>query len=161
MPLSFYSTELVKQNEKTICSIFDNRPFPCNVFKSVYYTFSDCANDCDHHFIFIAIAVTLRRQDKVFSSQSVRRADQQKKRAIKMAFCIMFSFYMCVLPIVIYFILWEYEIPLSCSFARVYQFCEGLMLNLSSAVNLVYMELALFKNVIFIDWKFIELQITR
>ena len=131
----FYSIELVKQNEKAICSIFHNRPFPYVTFSKLYTLLFQIVPMVAMTITYSAIAVTLRRQDKVLCSQSVRRADQQKRRAIKMAYCIMFAFDMCVLPIVTYFILWEYKIPLSCSFTRVYQFCAVLMLNLSSTIN--------------------------
>ena len=131
----FCSYELVKQNEETICSNFQNLSFSYVAFSKVYTILLQIVPVIAMTILYSAIAVTLRRQDNVLRSQSVQGAYQQKRRAIKMACCIMSAFYICMLPIVIYFILWEYKIRLSCSFTRVYLFYASLMLYLSSAIN--------------------------
>ena len=131
----FYAFELVKQNEKTICSNFHNLSFSYMTFSKVYTILLQIVPMIAMTILYSAIAVNLRRQDNVLRSQSVQRGDQQKRRAIKMALLIMLAFYMCVLPMMIYIILWEYNIRLSCSFIRVYPFYASLMLYLSSAIN--------------------------
>ena len=60
---------------------------------------------------------------------------KKKLRAIKMAFCIMAAFYICIFPIVLYFILWEYKIAVSRSFSNKLLFIASVMLFLSSATN--------------------------
>ena len=64
-----------------------------------------------------------------------RQVHKKKLRAIKMAFCIMAAFYICIFPIVLYFILWEYTIAVSCSFSNKLLFIASVMLFLSSATN--------------------------
>ena len=131
----FYGFELVKQNEETICSNFHNVSFSYVTFAKVYTILLQIVPMIAMTILYSAVAVTLRRQDNVLRSQSVPRGDQQKRRAIKMAFSVMFAFYICVLPMMIFFIFWEYNIQLSCSFTRVHLFFAVLMLYLSSAIN--------------------------
>ena len=131
----FYAFKLVKQNGKTICSHFQNLSFSYVTFSKVYTILLQIVPMIAMTILYSAVAVTLRRQDNVLRSQSVQRGDQQKRRAFKMSLFIMFAFYICVLPMMIYFMLWEYKIRLSCSFTRVYLFYAGLMLYLSSSIN--------------------------
>ena len=131
-----YAFELVKQNEETFCSNFHNLTFSCVTFSKVYTIRFQIVPMIAMTISYSALAVTLRRQDSLLRSESVRRAGQQKRRAVKMAFSVMFAFYICLLPMMIYFILWEYKVRLSCSFTRVYLFCAAIMLYLSSAITL-------------------------
>ena len=131
----FYVFQLVKQNEVTICSTFYNVSFLYITFSKVYTTLFQIVPMIAMTILYSAIVVTLRRKDDVLRPQLVQRVEQQKRRAIKMSFYIMCAFYMCVLPMVIYFILWQYKIQLPCSFTRVYPFCAAIMLYLSSVMN--------------------------
>ena len=88
--------------------------------------------------LYSAIAVSLRRQDKALGSQSVQQANQIKRQVIKMAFCVMAAFYFCILPMISYFILWEYEILLSCSFRKVLLFFYFYDFLLNKHYKLLY-----------------------
>ena len=130
-----YAFELVKQNEEILCSNLHNRSFSYVTFAKVYTILFQIVPMIAMTISYSTMALTLGRQDKVLRSESVRQVNQQKRRAIKMAFSVMFAFYICVLPMMIYFIVWQYKIRLPCSFSRVYLFCAALMLYLSSAIN--------------------------
>lgn len=130
-----YAFELVKLKKETICSNFHNLSFSYVTFSKVYTILFQIVPMVGMTITYSFIAVTLRRQDNVLRSQSVQGAYQQKRRAIKMALFTMSAFYICVLPMMIVFILWEYKIRLPCSFSRVYLFFAALMLYLSSVIN--------------------------
>ena len=108
-----YTFELVKQNEETFCSNFHNLSFSYVTFSKVYTILFQIVPMIAMTISYSTMALTLRRQDSRLRSESVRRVDQQKRRAIKMAFSVMFAFYICVLPMMIYFLLWQYKIRLS------------------------------------------------
>ena len=133
----FHVFELVKENEQTICSNFYNTNDSYMTYSKVYTALFQIVPLIAMSVLYSAIAVGLRRQDKALGSQSVQQANQRKRQAIKMAFSVMAAFYLsfCVLPMISYFILWEYEILLSCSFGKVLLFIGALMLYLSSTIN--------------------------
>ena len=114
--------ELVKENEQTIRSNFYNTNDSYMTYSKVYTALFQIVPLIAMSVLYSAIAVSLRRQDKALGSQSVQQANQRKRQVIKMAFCVMAAFYFCILPMISYFILWEYEILLSCSFRKVLLF---------------------------------------
>ena len=136
----FHVFELVKENEQTICSNFYNTNDSYMTYSKVYTALFQIVPLIAMSVLYSAVAVTKpkpKTKDKALGSQSVQQANQRKRQAIKMAFCVMAAFYLsfCVLPMISYFILWEYEILLSCSFGKVLLFTGALMLYLSSTIN--------------------------
>ena len=141
--------ELVDENEETVCSNSQNVSFAYLTYAKLYTLLFQIAPLLATATLYSGIAVSLRRQDKAFAPSSrhspqvrspqVRDLQQlvhkKKLRAIKMAFCIMAAFYICIFPIVLYFILWEYKIAVSCSFSNKLLFIASVMLFLSSAIN--------------------------
>lgn len=85
--------------------------------------------------LYSVIAVTLRRQDNALHCTAVHQTNHRKRRAINMALCIIAAFYFCCLPMLLLFLLWEYDIDLSCSFSKVLWFVAHFTLFLSSAIN--------------------------
>ena len=85
--------------------------------------------------LYIVIAMTLRRQDKALQSRAVHQNDQRKRRAIKMSFCIMTTFYICTLPMLLAVLFTQYGVTISCTFSKALWFLSNLTLFLSSAVN--------------------------
>ena len=133
-----YAFELIEENEQdTICSNFNNISLVYMTYSKAYTVLFQIAPLVVLTVLYSAIAVSLRRQDKALCSQSAQhfQVHQRKRRAIKMAFFIMVAFYICVLPMLSYFILWEYDVALSCLFSSTLLFIASLMLYLSSAIN--------------------------
>ena len=62
----FYAFELVKQNEKTICSHFQNLSFSYMTFSKVYTILLQIVPMIAMTILYSAIAVNLRRQDRVY-----------------------------------------------------------------------------------------------
>ena len=131
----FDAFELVKENEEVICSNFYNTSYLYMTYSKIYTVILQIAPLIGMSILYSAIAVSLRRQDKALRSPSVQKVHQSKRRAIKMALCVMAAFYICVLPMLSYFILWEYEVKLPCSFSKELLFIASLMLYLSSTIN--------------------------
>ena len=134
----FYSFGLVQENDEIICSGFFNasNSFIHLTYSKVYTALFQIAPLIVMTVLYSAIAVSLRRQDKALRSAPVEQLHQRKRRAIKMSFCVMAAFYICFLPRLSYFILWQYEIALSCSFSKeLLLFIASLMLYLSSTMN--------------------------
>lgn len=132
--------ELVDENEETVCSNSQNISFAYLTYAKLYTSLFQIAPLLATATLYSGIAVSLRRQDQALrNSPQVRDLQRQvrkkKLRAIKMAFCIMAAFYICIFPIVLYFILWEYTIAVSCSFSNKLLFIASVMLFLSSATN--------------------------
>ena len=131
----FHVFELVKENEQTICSNFYNTNDSYMTYSKIYTALFQIVPLIAMTVLYSAIAVSLRRQNKALGSQSVQQGNQRKRQAIKIAFCVMAAFYFCVLPMISYFIIWEYEISLSCSVSKVLLFFAALMLYLTSTIN--------------------------
>ena len=133
----FYSFGLVQENDEIICSGFFNasNSFIHLTYSKVYTALFQIAPLIVMTVLYSAIAVSLRRQDKALRSAPVEQLHQRKRRAIKMSFYVMAAFYICFLPRLSYFILWQYDIALSCSFSKELLFIASLMLYLSSTMN--------------------------
>ena len=131
--------ELVDENGETVCSNSQNISFAYLTYAKFYTVLFQIVPLLATATLYSGIAVSLRGQDKALRSSQVRDLQQQlhkkKLRAVKMAFCIMAAFYICIFPIGLYFILWEYEIAVSCSFSNKLLFIASVMLFLSSATN--------------------------
>lgn len=130
--------ELVDENEETVCSNSQNISFAYLTYAKSYTVLFQIVPLLATAALYSGIAVSLKRQDKALCSPKVRDQQQvhkKKLRAIKMAFCIMVAFYICFFPIVLYFIMWEYKIAVSCSFSHKLLFIASVMLFLSSGTN--------------------------
>ena len=129
-----YTNGLVNINKKTHCTVLKSKTFSF---------FNDKVHIYVIHIIpltilailYCAIAVTLRRQDKVLSSRAVHGQDQRKRQAMKMSLCVIGAFLICSLPMTIYNILTDYKIPVPCMFEKPFSFVSDLMFYLSSTIN--------------------------
>lgn len=82
--------------------------------------------------LYGAIAVVVRSKNKAFQSRAVHQKSRKKQRAINMAICIMLSFYICTFPLLLAFILLEYNLaPVPC----LVWFIVYASYYLSSAIN--------------------------
>jgi len=130
-----YTNGLVSINKKTHCTVLTSKNFSF---------FNDKVHIYVVHvlpliilaILYCAIAVTLRRQDKVLSSRAVHGQDQRlKQQAMKMSLCVIGAFWICSLPMTIYNILTDYKIPVPCMFEKPFSFVSDLMFYSSSTIN--------------------------
>ena len=129
-----YTKGLVDINKETRCtalkiktfSIFDNK---VHIYVIHILPMTVLA------ILYCAIAVTLRRQDKVLSSRAVHGQDQRKRQAMKMSLYVIGAFLICSLPMTIYNILTHYEIPVPCMFEKPFSFVSDLMFYFTSTIN--------------------------
>jgi len=87
-------------------------------------------------FLYIAIAITLNRQDKTLAgtpSNAQRHATKKRRQAIKMAVTILVLFYLCVIPTTLVYFIPYWRPP--CAIQRVLYFVTSFSLCLSSTVN--------------------------
>ena len=85
--------------------------------------------------LYCAIAVTLRKQDKMLQCTTVRnRNDHKKRQAIKMSLCVVGSFYLFFLPFATGLILWETPVSKSCLYINLF-LLSRLGLHVSSTTN--------------------------
>ena len=87
-------------------------------------------------FLYCAIAVTLRRQDKAFRSEALHRNMHKRKRqAIKMSICVMVTFYLLFTPFTVVVLFWHTLEAKSCLLAEVLWLITSLALVLSLTTN--------------------------
>ena len=87
-------------------------------------------------FFYCAIAVTLRRQDKVLRSAAFRRNDQIKRQATRMSICVVGTFYLLFLPfITLLFSSNVITAEKSCLLYNVLWLCASFSISLSSTSN--------------------------
>ena len=85
--------------------------------------------------LYCVIAATLRRQQKAIPCSTVHQRTRRKQEAVKMSFCIIAAFYVCLVPLISQQILFELRIAFSCSFYKVYWILGNLLFVLSSTIN--------------------------
>ena len=85
--------------------------------------------------LYSVIAATLRRQQKALPCSTVHQKTRRKQEAVKMSFCIMAAFYVCIVPLISHQIFFELRIAFSCSFYKVYWIVAYVMFYLSSTIN--------------------------
>ena len=83
---------------------------------------------------YCAIAVTLRRQEKVLQCKTVHRNDHKKRKAIKLSLCVVGLFYLFFLPFSIALILWHTPVLKSCLYENFF-LISSLGICLSSTTN--------------------------
>ena len=85
--------------------------------------------------LYCAIAVTLRKQDKMLQCSTVRnRHDHKKRQAIRMSLCVVVLFYLFFLPFATVLILWETPVSKSCLYNNLFP-VSSLGLHVSSTTN--------------------------
>ena len=70
--------------------------------------------------LYCAIAVTLRRQDKVLQCKTVHRNDHKKRKAIKMSLCVVGLFYLLFLPFLTALVFWHTPVSKSCLYEKLF-----------------------------------------
>ena len=85
--------------------------------------------------LYCAIAVTLRKQDKMLQCSTVRnRHDHKKRQAIRMSLCVVALFCLFFLPFATVLILWETPVSKSCLYNNLFPI-SSLGLQVSSTPN--------------------------
>ena len=131
--LDLYSFEMITAyNGETFCTDAYNTAYSNTTYKRVRTVLIHVAPLIALTILYFIIAVTLQKQDKALRSRAVHQKDKRKQRAIKMALCIMAAFYICTLPLLLVYILLEYEIV---SISCLAWFLVYVMYYLSSTVN--------------------------
>ncbi|KAJ7323377.1 Galanin receptor type 1 [Desmophyllum pertusum] len=134
--LFLYFFQLVElKNGDISCTPFYNNPSSYLTFIRVYTALFQITPFVALPILYCVIAVTLRRQDKALQCRAVHQKNQRKRRAIKMSFCIVAAFYICGLPMLLLFLLLEYDIAVPCLFSKVLTLVAYPALFLSSAIN--------------------------
>ena len=123
--------ELSEENGKTICTFLNTTSF-LHRWGIILFVVGTVIVITP---LYCVIAVSLRQQDKALHGASVHQKDHRKQQAIKMTLCIIASFYICNLPLLLTFILNENQIEVSCSFSKVMWALARVMLYSSSTIN--------------------------
>ena len=132
--LLLYAYELVElRNGKTKCTYLNNHIFSFKIYKQVRIGLFIIGPLITITILYFVIAVTLRKQDKSLRGASVHQKDQRKQQAIKMTFCVIAAFYICIFPSALLNALNEKHI--SCSVFKMLRFISDAMLYLSSSMN--------------------------
>ena len=84
--------------------------------------------------LYCAIAVTLRKQDKMLQCTTVHRNDHKKRQAIKMSLCVVVLFYLFSLPFLTALIFWHTPVSKSCLYEQLFVI-SSLGIFLSSTTN--------------------------
>lgn len=117
-----------------ICKYLNNSPFSFMEGKVHLYVFH-IVPLITLTILYCAVALTLRRHDKVLRCDAVHQEDQRKRQAIKMSLCVIGAFCLCSLPITIENALSEYEVTMSCPFYKPFLFICDLLFFLSTTIN--------------------------
>lgn len=134
--LDLYMAELIETGTGVICKQYINTPtFSFSDYLTVHTAIFQIAPLILMTFLYGIIALTLRRQKRMFRCKEVHRRFRRKEGAIRMTSCIMAAFYICVLPKVLWIFLLLFEYEDSCSFYRGFMFSTYLMFYLSSTIN--------------------------
>ena len=85
--------------------------------------------------LYAIIAATLRGQNKPLRGKEVHQRSRKKEGAIRMSFCIIAAFNICVLPLISFYILLEYDIKISCSLHKTVWNLARVMFYSSTTTN--------------------------
>ena len=134
--IDFYLLHLVEVVDEVICTYKQDRTVMVNEdYLRVYTALFIVVPLIAVTILYCVIAATLRRQQKALPCSEVHQKTRRKQEAVKMSFCIMAAFYICVLPLILQQIFFELRIAFSCSFKKVYMILGYLMFYLSSTIN--------------------------
>ena len=129
-----YLSELLKDNENIRCSE-EKTSLLSQVIGYVRFAVLYIAPMVLITILYCAIAVILRKQDKMLQCTPVRnRNDHKKRHAIKMSLCIVGLFYLFFLPFAIGLILWQTPISKWCLYNDVF-LLSSFGLPISSTTN--------------------------
>ena len=129
--LDLYAFELVEYHQELFCTDDFNTAYSNITYFRVRTALTLIAPLVAMTILYCVIAVTLRRQDKALQCRAVHQKNQRKRRAIKMAVCVMAAFYICNLPLLIAYIVFESGITVSC----LAWFLTYVLFYLSSTIN--------------------------
>ena len=130
-----YTHQLFEKHGEIFCELLYNALPSAVIFLKVYIAFFQILPLIAMTILYFVIAATLRREDRALQGRAVRQKDQRKRRATKMSFCIMTTFYICVFPSLLAFFFMAYEVTLSCLFSQALWFLANVTMLLSSLVN--------------------------
>ena len=133
--LGFYTYELIDVREETLCTKFYYETLSVGTYERVRTILFLVAPLVAMTIFYCVIAVTLGREDKAVQCLAVYQKGQRKRRAIKMTFCVMVAFYITFLPILLGFLIRQYEITVSCSFLEALWFLAPGAVYISSMIN--------------------------
>ena len=129
-----YLSELLKENENIRCSE-DKTSLLFLVISYVRFAVLCIIPMVLITILYSAIAVTLRKQDKMLQSTTVRNRNDHKKRlVIKMSLWVVGLFYLFFLPFATGLILWQTPISKWCSYNHVF-LLSSFGLPVSSTTN--------------------------
>ena len=131
----FYSNRFFDENRKIVCAHFSNSTGSYLYYAKVYTALFQIVPFLAVTTLYSVITVTLKRQDKVIDSTKIYQRNHRKQRAIRMTFCIVAAFYICSLPFLVAALIFEYQIPASCSILKVLWSVASLMICVSLTVN--------------------------
>lgn len=119
--LDFYVYDTFDENGQVICSAnFAKVTDAVSMFVRLQIVLFQMTPFIVTTVLYSAIAVVLRRHDKVLQNASqARQKDQRKRRAVKMAFSVMAAFYTCYLPILTTSVCEGYGINPPCEFRKI------------------------------------------
>ena len=130
--LDLYTSDLVEYGENIFCQEKLNTALYLHTYQIVRTVVIQIVPLVAMTMLYGVIAVVLRRKNKAFQSRAVHQKSGKKQRAINMAICIMLSFYISTFPLLVAFILVEYNLaPVPCPV----WFIVYASYYLSSAVN--------------------------
>ena len=130
--LDLYASDLVEYGEDIFC--LENTTLYSNeTYQRVRTVLIHVVPLVAMTILYSVVAVVLQRKNKAFRSRvAVHQKSHKKQRAIKMALCIMIAFYICTFPLLLAYIVLEYNlVPVPCLF----WFIADVMYYLSSAIN--------------------------
>ena len=125
---------LKEESKGAICTYLNNSPFSFMHGKVHIYAFH-IVPFVTLTILYCAVALTLRKHDKVLRCDAVHQNDQRKRQAIKMSLCVIGAFCICTLPVAIENILTEYEVTMSCPFYKPFLFICDFLFYLSTTIN--------------------------
>ena len=134
--IDLYLLHLVEVPDGVICTIKPDRLAMVNEdYPRVYTALFVVVPFIAVTILYCVIAATLRRQQKALPCSEVHQRTRRKQEAVKMSFCIMAVFYVCLVPLISVQIFVELRIAFSCSFYKVYWILGYVMFYLSSTIN--------------------------
>ena len=128
-----YLSELLKENENIRCSE-DKTSSLFQVIGYVRFAVLCIAPMVLITILYCAIAVTLRKQDKMLQCTTGRnRNDLKKRHAVRMSLCVVGLFYLFFLPFAIGLILWQTPVSKWCLYNNVFLLSSfGLPISLTT-----------------------------
>ena len=131
--VDLYSYKLLKENGKIRCSNLNRTSLLFIAISYVRLTFI-IAPIVLITILYCAIAVTLRKQDKMLQFTTVHRNDLKKRQAIKMSLCVVGLFYLFFLPFTTGFVLLRTPVSSSCLYINLFRL-SSLGLHVTSTTN--------------------------